>query len=209
MTEDMDSPFFNRVRMASTFGALVLIVMCSDVRINAQDNLLVELHSGPPPMKFLPASERSQLSGVQDSKARLKTSIGLAEIRLLRAEQFTVDQLFISATTELGVYQAIIEDALRFLSTQKIDSNKTRDLYKRLEIQLRLYAIRIEAIRRVTPLAYAMHVTSVWDFCDSARAKALNAFFCDTVVPLRSTDIEKTSGVENSPRNPTVPVNRP
>ena len=48
------------------------------------------------------------------------------------------------------MYQALIENALQFLSTFKRDSNKTRDLYKRLELALRADGPRLTAMRRTT-----------------------------------------------------------
>lgn len=179
-------------------------MVCLNVNVWAQDQLVVP-SPAPPPMKFMPGPERTQLSSMHDSKTRLKASIALAETRLLRAEQFTVDQRFIAATCELGVYQAIIEDALHFLSLQKADSDKTRDLYKRLEIQLRLHATRIESMRRVTPAAYAVHLKAVWDFSDNARATALNGFFCDTVMQSRSEENEKNKSNEAAPTGPASP----
>ena len=195
----MDSSCTNRIRLATSLGALLAIVLCVNARVHGQDQPFVPSPSAPPPMKFIPGPDRTQLLAVQDAKSRLKASILLAETKLLRAEQLTVDQRFIAATTELGVYQAIIEDVLRFLSQQKTDSNKTRDLYKRLEIQLRVHATRIESMLRVTPAAYAVHVKAIWDFTDSARAQALNGFFNDIVVSGSLDDREKTSGVENAP----------
>ena len=43
------------------------------------------------------------------------------------------------------MYHALIESALQFLSTFKRDSNKTRDLYKRLELALRADGPRLTA----------------------------------------------------------------
>jgi hypothetical protein len=200
----MDSSGTNRIRVATGLSALLAIVVCVNARVIAQDHVFVP-SPAPPPMKFIPSPDRAQIAGTQDAKSRLKASILLAETRLLRAEQFTVEQRFIAATTELGVYQAIIEDALSFLGQQKADSNKTRDLYKRLEIQLRVHATRIESMRRVTPATYAVHVKAIWDFADRARAHALNGFFNDTVLLGRSEESEKTSGFENSPAAPPTP----
>jgi hypothetical protein len=155
-------------------------------------------------MKFISSMERGQLSAAHDAKARLKASLDLAESRILRAEQFTVDQRFTAATTELGIYEAIIEDALVFLGQQKVDSNKTRDLYKHLEIQLRGDATRIESIRRVTPSEFAIHVKAIRDFADNARTNALNAFFSDTVLPESSDKKDKPADKDSSAVAPTT-----
>ncbi len=196
----MDSSHSIRKSLLYVPAAFAVLIAFFSISVFGQEQLVAS--PAPPPMKFIPSSERTQLAATHDAKGRLKSSIVLAEIRLLRAEQFTVDQNFIPATTELGIYQAIIEDLLRFLGLQKSDSNKTRDLYKRLEIQLRIHSTRIEAMRRVTPVAYAVHVKAIWEFSDSARAAALNAFFSDKVVPNRSEESENTTAVGGSPSVP-------
>lgn len=202
----MNSLGTNRTRAMIGVGGLLALLVC--INVTAQDRLFVPSPSAPPPMKFIPRNDRAQLAGVQDAKSRLKASMLLAETRLLRAEQFTVDQRFISATTELGVYQALIEDVLRFLGRQKVDSNKTRDLYKRLEIQLREHSTRIESIRRVTPVTYAVHVTAIWEFADKARAQALNGFFNDEVLHGRSEESEKASVVDPAPADTSEPLKK-
>ena len=194
----MDSPLSISIRSASRVCALLFLFACLSPEARAQDQLFFPSPSAPPPMKFISSPERGQLSAAHDAKARLKASIELAESRILRAEQFTVDQRFIAATTELGIYKAIIEDALVFLGQQKVDSNKTRDLYKHLEIQLRADATRIESIRRVTPSEFAIHVKAIRDFADNARTSALNAFFSDTVLPGASETKEKPAAQESS-----------
>jgi hypothetical protein len=197
----MDASLANRIRTALSLSALLVLFACLSAGAHAQDQLLVPTVSCPPPMKFISSTERTQLSSMHDAKGRLRTSIEMAETRLLRAEQLTVDQRFINATSELGIYQAIIEDALGYLGQQKVDSDKTRDLYKKLEIQLRADATRIEAIRRVTPSDYAVHVKAVRDFADNARTNALNAFFSDTVLPQSK---EKSAGQDKSTANATA-----
>lgn len=177
----MNSSLANSIRLASSFSSLLLLLSCLSYGAHAQDQTFVP--SAPPPMKFISNTERGQLSAAHDAKARLKASMEIAANRLARAEQFTADQRFIDACRELGTYQAIIEDTLKFLGLQKADSDKTRDLYKRLEIQLRADAIRLESIRRVTPSDYATHIKTIRDFTDNARTDALNCFFSDTVLP--------------------------
>ncbi|HEY0544619.1 MAG TPA: hypothetical protein VGC91_04410 [Pyrinomonadaceae bacterium] len=200
----MDSSLANRIRLASSLGSLLFLMACLSPGARAQDQLFVP---AAPPMKFISSTERGQLSAARDAKSRLKTSIEMAENRLLRAEQFTVDQRYSAATCELGIYQAIIEDALHFLGQQKVDSDKTRDLYKRLEIQLRADSIRLESIRRVTPSDYAVHVKTIRDFTDNARTDALNCFFSDTVLPdpakkQTSAEKEKTTAAAAPPTQP-------
>lgn len=169
--------------------------------------MFVPAPPAPPPMKFITSNERGQLSSTRDAKARVKASLELGETRLLRAEQFAADQRYIASTYELGIYQAIVEDVLRFMGKQKSDHNKTRDLYKRLEIELREHWIRLEAIRRVTPSEYAGHIKAVADFTDDARTNALNGFFSDTVLQqggranTQSPASENSTGASDNPPN--------
>lgn len=181
---------------------LMAFIACAGTAARGQDNLLVPSPSAPPPLKFISGTERSQLSSARDAKARLKAGMEMAELRLLRAEQFTVDQRFTAATFELGIYQALIEDILRFLGGQKAGSNKTRDFYKRLEIELREHGMRLEAIRRVTPTEYALHVRTIAEFADEARTNAINSFFSDTVLKNSDESSAKESSADTSSAQP-------
>jgi hypothetical protein len=186
---------------------LMAFIACSGSAARSQDNLLVPSPSAPPPLKFISGNERAQLSAARDAKGRLKAGMEMAQLRLLRAEQFTIDQRFTWATIELGIYQALIEDLLRFLGGQKSDSNKTRDFYRLLEIELRKHGMRLEAIRRVTPTEYAIHVKAIAEFADDARTDALNSFFNGTVI---EQDLNNSSAKENSAgASPPQPKKQP
>src|SRR3954468_18418933 len=88
----------------------------------------------PPPMHFVSKSERSQLDGAHDGKARLRETMTLAEARLTHAEKLTIDKNFTEALAELGGYLGLIGDLRDYFA--KLDPNKTstRDLYRHLEI---------------------------------------------------------------------------
>ena len=202
----MDSPFTNRVQLPASIFALLAVIVCAGLNARAQDNLYVPSPSAPPPLKFISGNERTQLSAARDAKARLKAGLEMAEVRLMRAEQFTADQRFVASIAELGVYQALIEDTLRFLGGLRAGSNKTRDFYKRLEIELREHGMRLEAIRRGTPMEYAFHVKAIADFADDARTNAINSFFSDTVLQQNSAQTN-SSARENSP--PSEPKEQP
>jgi hypothetical protein len=194
----MDSHLSNRIRIASGICALLAFIVSVNSVARGQDKMFVPSPAAPPPMKFISGNERAQLSGARDVNSRTKLSIEIAETRLMRAEQFVADQRFVTATTELGMYQAVVEDALRFLGRQKADSNKTRDLYKRLEIKLREHLARVESIRRVTPSEYALHVRDITEFVRDARTNALNAFFSDTVLQQNADGNETSSARESA-----------
>jgi hypothetical protein len=137
----------------------------------------------PPPFKMIVKEERDALEQQsRDSSKRLKLTIEYADGHLTRAEQHTARENFEAASAEIGMYHALVESALDFLSTFKRDSNKTRDLYKRLELSLRADGPRLTAMRRVTPLEYAVWIKKVEDFAREGRTEALNSFYGHTVV---------------------------
>lgn len=139
--------------------------------------------TAPPPFKMIVKEERTALDSLQkDPQKRLKMTIEFAGGHLLAAEQHTARANYEAASTEVGMYHALIENALQFLSTFKRDSNKTRDLYKRLELALRSDGPRLTAMRRTTPLEFAVWIKQVEDFARQGRTEALNSFYGHTVV---------------------------
>jgi len=139
--------------------------------------------TAPPPFKMIVKEEREALDAVnKDAPKRLKLTIEFADGHLTRAEQHTSRQNYEAASSEVGMYHALIENALQFLSTFKRDSNKTRDLYKRLELALRSDGPRLTAMRRTTPLEFAVWIKQVEDFARQGRTEALNSFYGHTVV---------------------------
>ena len=137
----------------------------------------------PPPFKMIVKEERTALEGAaKDPSKRLKLTIEFADGHLTRAEQHTARENYDAAATEVGMYHALIENALQFLSSFKRDTNKTRDLYKRLELALRSDGPRLTAMRRTTPLEFAVWIKQVEDFAREGRTEALNSFYGHTVV---------------------------
>lgn len=155
----------------------------------------------PPPLRLVPREERSQLEAARDTKARTRLSVELAEARLVRAEQMTSAQQFESAARELGIYQGILDDALRYLKGQK-EQKKLRDTYKRFEITLRSHAMRLETLRRSTPSEYAVNIKSITDYTKDVRAEALNGFYGDAVLSNTPGEEEKAPG-ERKPDSPS------
>jgi hypothetical protein len=136
----------------------------------------------PPPFKMIVKEEREAIELTKDSSKRLKLTIEYAGGHLTRAEQHTARENFEAASAEVGMYHALIESALAFLNTVRRDSNKTRDLYKRLELSLRADGPRLTAMRRITPLEYAVWIKKVEDYAREGRTEALNSFYGHTVV---------------------------
>lgn len=143
----------------------------------------------PPPIKLISKEERAQIDQAGDSKARIRTTMELAAMRITRAEQLAKDGKFDDALTQVGSYEALIQDTLDFLKGMKRDSNKTRDLCKRVELGLRAHGPRLTTMRRETPLEFAVWIKKVEDFARAARTEMLNTFYGHTVV----RDPEKTN----------------
>jgi hypothetical protein len=161
---------------------LLLAFVLLPAAVHAQEPQPTPL-TAPPPFKMIIKEERAALDDVaKDPPKRLKLTIEFADGHLSRAEQHTSRENYEAASTEVGMYHALVENALQFLSTFKRDSNKTRDLYKRLELALRADGPRLTAMRRTTPLEFAVWIKQVEDFARDGRTEALNSFYGHTVV---------------------------
>lgn len=167
--------------------AALTVLMAGDVR--AQVTAMTPLPA-PPPLRLVPRTDRSQLEAARDAKARIRLSVEMAEARLMRAEQMTSSQQYESASRELGIYQGILEDALRFLKEQR-EQKKLRDTYKRFEISLRSHAVRLESMRRTTPAEYSIHIKTITDYTKGVRGEALNGFYGDVVIRNGQDEEEK------------------
>jgi len=162
----------------------------------------------PPPFKMIVKEERMQIEQNRDASKRLKLTIEFAVAHLGVAEQHTAQGSFEAASTEVGMYHALIENAADFMSTFKRDSNKTRDLYKRLELALRSHGPRLTAMRRTTPLEFAVWIKQVEDYARKLRTEALNSFYGHTVV----SEPKKTDKSNEKPKetpSPTPKSNQP
>ena len=161
---------------------IALLVTCvASLTVAAQEPQVGQLNA-PPPIKSLSKEERTQIENAHDTKSKLKTIIELAESHLSEAEKLTNDSNFQAASHQFGSYELLIENALSTLAAQKKDINKTRDLYKHLELSLRGDGPRLTALRRITPLEFAVWIKEVEDFARDSRAEALNSFYGQTVV---------------------------
>lgn len=177
---------FRALRLMTAPAARAAFIVCAALLLtafaprlyNAAPHSLQDEMTAPPPPRVFTDTERTQLAGVSnDRRKRLRLSLELAENRLARAEQLTGGQQYAPASIELGAYEALIVDAFAFMQERSNPDNKLRDLFKRFEQALRAHTRRIEAIRRITPTAYAPHVATTINLAKSLRAKALDAFF--------------------------------
>lgn len=186
--------------------AISFLVLCVPV-VSAQETPVVQQPSAPPPVKMITKEDRARIDAAKDSKARLRITIELAEGHLTDAEQRSSQEDYDAASASLGQYRALIEDALSFLGSLSRDHNKTRDLYKRLELALRAQGARLTAVRRNTPLEYAVWIKDLEEFARKGRTDALNSFYGNTVIkdPQPKVGDEKRS--KNQKDNPQAPEN--
>jgi hypothetical protein len=155
--------------------------------------------TAPPPIKVITKEERTQIDQAEDSKARIRTTMDLAAGRLTRAEQLAKQGSYDDALAEVGSYEALIQDSLDFVAGLKRDSNKTRDLCKRIELALRTHGPRLTTMRRETPLEFAVWIKKSEEFARAARTEVLNTFYGHTVV----RDPDKKSNPDKPKETPT------
>mgnify|MGYP003286411095 CR=1 FL=1 len=153
----------------------------------------------PPPLRVIPREERAQITAEKSEKDRVKLTIELANAHLATAEAETTKQDYDKAALAAGRYWALIEDAFSFLKTLKVDSNKTRDLYKRVELTLRAHGPRLATIRRSTPVEYSVWIKEIEDLARSGRTEALNSFYGHTVVHDRQAPPSKKQEQKPNP----------
>ena len=163
----------------------------------------------PPPFKMIVKEERVQIEQqTKDPSKRLRLTIEFATAHLGVAEQHTAQGNFEAAQSEVGMYHALIENVREFMASFRRDSNKTRDLYKKLELALRAHGPRLTAMRRITPLEFAVWIKQVEDYAREGRTEALNSFYGHTVV----SEPKKTEKNNEKPKeipSPTPKSNEP
>ena len=192
---------FQMRRLSFLSLASCLLALCVQTA-SGQEAPVVQQPTAPPPVKLITKEDRARLDGAKDDKARLRVTIEIAELYLTEAEKSSNGEEFSAASMSLGKYHALIEDALSFLGSRSRDENRTRDLYKRLELSLRSHGPRLVAIRRITPLEYAVWVKQLEEFARKGRTEALNSFYGTTVLK------EPQSKAENDKRS-TKPQTAP
>jgi hypothetical protein len=192
------------LRRSIVASALFCLLLSVDP-VQAQDPPVVRQPSAPPPAKVISKEERARIETAKDDKARLKTTLELAETHLTQAEANTKHEEFEPASSALGKYQALIQNALDSIAKLPGDSNKTRDLYKRLELTLRAHGPRLITIRRSTPLEYAVWIKELEEFTRKGRTDALNSFYGTTVIKepqSKVADEKRSKNPKNAEPNP-------
>jgi len=169
--------------------------------VAAQDTRLQE-QAAPPPLKIISRPDRLRIDEEKEPKSRVRLTLELAETHLASAESETTRLNYDAAAAESGKYSALIEDVFVFLSKLKQDTNKTRDLYKRVELALRAHGPRLSIMRRTTPAAYAIWIKETEDFARRGRTEALNSFYGQTVIRDRTPTKSGSGTVQNNAAPP-------
>jgi hypothetical protein len=191
------------IRLLAALTIAALIITALFVTVLGQQDPHPQDQAAPPPLKIIKRLERTQLNESKDPKARVKTTIALAEAHLANAENQTSQHEYDGAAAEAGMYWALVEDAFRFLKTIERDNNARRDMYKRLELSLRAHGTRLSIIRRETPSEYAVWIKEIEELARAGRTEALNSFYGQTVIrpqkPTNEKEAEKKPLNSNSP----------
>ncbi len=185
-------PLIRSTQLLLLFATLYVPVLPVLPVLSRQESRVQE-QTAPPPLKVISRLERSQLNQSKDAKARVQTTLELALIHLAEAEAQTSQHDYPAAAAGAGRYWALVEDLFAFLKTMNRDSNKTRDLYKRVELALRGHGPRLSAIRRGTPSEYAVWIREIEDLARAGRTEALNSFYGHTVFRDKSPDQQQAN----------------
>ena len=171
-------------RASLTLVLILTLAACAQAQDGAQQPK-PQGEAGPPPMRYMPPDVRQRLEGAKDAKARARLSMEIAEERLARAAQLAGEERFEASTAEIGIYEAVVDDAVRTLHASHNGGkvgNKLRDIFKRVEITLRAHVTRLETIRRALPERHAVYLKDAIDFVRDRRDLALSAFYSDSVI---------------------------
>ena len=159
-------------------------ILLLGVGVRAQDeNEKIPENLAPPALKIISKEEKNALEGANDIKDRTKLSLDLMEVRLKKAEELNTQESFGALLTELGSFQALMDDALKQLNRNETGRGKVMGTFKRFEMALRGFTPRLELIRRDLPERYEYYVRRLIKTVRDARAKAVEPFYSSTILP--------------------------
>jgi hypothetical protein len=172
-----------RISIHSTDPSVLGIVVCTLLvtfslvsMVPAQDD------SAPPPLKMLSKTERQQLKDQPKPKDHTNLALGLMDARLRSAEKFSADENYSLMYAELGGFEALMDNALKFLLKATESEGKHLDDLKRFEIGLRRFVPRVETIRRDLPANFDPYLKTLIRDISDAREQAMKPFYSDSVV---------------------------
>lgn len=137
----------------------------------------------PPPLKILSQDEKTRLASEPEVKRRTKLALELMDARLKQAETFDAAENYDQMFVHLGAFHGLMDNTLEFLNKSDKDSNKVITNFKRLEIGLRAFNPRLQMIHHDVPIRYEHYVRNLIKYLRTARARAIEPLFDDTVLP--------------------------
>lgn len=146
------------------------------------------LQLAPPPLKLMSEQEKARLNSARNHRDRTKLVLDLMRDRITAAEKRDEADDYAGMFTELGAFHALMDDGLGYLQKLDQDDRKVLDTFKRLEIGLRQFPSRLEAMRRDLPLKYEDYVRRLIRYLRQARTIATEPLFGDTVIPENAKD---------------------
>jgi len=179
--------FYKRIISGSLL--ILLGALCLVFDVSAQESEPREVM--PPPLKFISKEEKKLLEAETDVKSRTKLALTLIDAKLKEAEFLSAQQKYQEMFERLGNFHALVDHTLDFLDRNDNGRGKVLNNFKRLEISLRTYLTRIELIRRDLPLEYEFYVRNLGKHIRNARAKAVEPFFSETIVPNNKNNLKK------------------
>lgn len=141
-----------------------------------------------PEIKLIPKIELSKdektlLDSATEPKKYLKAALDRMESRIKSAEQRTAASEFDGMLSDLGAFHALIDVTLEHLEATEVRRGKVLETFKKYEIALRGFAPRIENMRREVPSEYNAYILKLLKRVRDNRARAIEPFFSDTVLP--------------------------
>jgi hypothetical protein len=137
----------------------------------------------PPPLKLLSPDEKNRLASETEVKRRTKLALELMDARLRQAETLDAAENYDEMFVQLGAFHGLMDNTLEFLNKSDKDSNKVITNFKRLEIGLRGFNPRLQMIHHDLPIRYEHYVRNLIRYLRTARARAIEPLFDDTVLP--------------------------
>ena len=138
----------------------------------------------PPPLIIVSKGEGEQLNAETDARKRTDLALELIEARMVKAEKFSVEKEFTESLNEIGGFQGIVLNSIKYLERNQTGSRNLKG-FKTLEISLRSYAPRLELLRREMPPKYGYHIRAVIKFIRDARTRATDKLFDKNFSPDR------------------------
>lgn len=161
---------------------LSLLLLISVVPAFAQDDDDPDKDFAPPPVKVISKEEKKLLDAESNTKKRTQLSLSLMEAKMAGSEKASDEKDHTLALNQLGSFEALMDNTLGYLLKSNADDKTDKNL-KAFEIYLRKQVPRLETLRREMPYKYGYYVEKLMKTVRSARAKAIEPLFDDTVVP--------------------------